>query len=130
MIRQWDSASVRQRIGPTVKSLRLEQQLSLHVLAERAGISPSHLSRIERGLTIPSYDVLGHIADALGSDLSALRSQEEHAIAVDQELDAFFRRMDLGERARAELLRLSHETRGELARGIRLLLAVTPMAAR
>jgi transcriptional regulator with XRE-family HTH domain len=119
MIGKIDGVAVRQRIGPTVKALRYQQHMSLNTLAEQAGISPSHLSRIERGLTVPSYDVLDHIADALGSDLSALRNEEESALAVDLELDSIFGEIDLGAEARAELLRLSHETRRALARGLK-----------
>ena len=106
---------VRQRVGPTIKSLRYKQGMSLNTLAEAAGISPSHLSRIERGLTVPSYDVLDRIAEALGSDLSALRSNEQQARAVDEKLDQFFGQMGLDSEARSELLRLSHETRQSLA---------------
>lgn len=119
MIGKSESVAVRQRIGPTVKALRYQKHMSLNNLAEIAGISPSHLSRIERGLTVPSYDVLDHIADALGSDLSALRNEEESALAVDVELDRIFGQIELGSDARAELLRLSHETRSALARGLR-----------
>lgn len=119
MIGKSDSVAVRQRIGPTVKALRYQKHMSLNNLAELASISPSHLSRIERGLTVPSYDVLDHIADALGSDLSALRNGEENALAVDVELDSIFGKIELGSEARAELLRLSHETRDALARGLR-----------
>lgn len=110
--------SIRQRIGPVIKALRQEQQLSLQVVAERAGISPSHLSRIERGLTVPSYDVLDRIADAIGSDLTSLRSDEKSARTVDDRLNAFFDRMGLSESARRELLQLSPESRAELAKGI------------
>lgn len=106
---------VRQRVGPTIKSLRYKKGMSLNTLAEAAGISPSHLSRIERGLTVPSYDVLDRIAEALGSDLSALRSDEQQARAVDEKLDQFFGQMGLDNEARTELLRLSHETRQSLA---------------
>ncbi|MCQ6468392.1 helix-turn-helix domain-containing protein, partial [Vibrio parahaemolyticus] len=70
------SRMVRQRVGPTLRSMRLRRKLSLNELADRAHISPSHLSRIERGLTVPSYDVLDNIASALDSDLSSLRSLE------------------------------------------------------
>ncbi len=109
---------IRQRIGPVIKALRQEQQLSLQVVAERAGISPSHLSRIERGLTVPSYDVLDRIADAIGSDLTSLRSDEKSARTVDDRLNAFFDRMGLSESARRELLQHSPESRAELAKGI------------
>lgn len=106
---------VRQRIGPTLRSMRLRRQLSLNELAESASISPSHLSRIERGLTVPSYDVLDNIASALGSDLNSLRSKEKSARAVDDELRQLFGKLGLGEEAQEELLGLSHETRQSLA---------------
>lgn len=89
--------------------------MSLHLLASVAGISPSHLSRIERELTVPSYDVLGRIADVLGSDLSALRAEEVNARAVDEELDRFFDQWKLSKEAHHELFGLSHETRQALA---------------
>jgi transcriptional regulator with XRE-family HTH domain len=109
------TSPVRQRVGPTIKALRYQKGMSLNTLADSAGISPSHLSRIERGLTVPSYDVLDRIAESLGSDLSALRSDEQHARAVDEQLDRFFGQMGLDSNARSELLRLSHETRQSLA---------------
>lgn len=112
---------VRQRIGPTIKNRRHQHEMSLNALADEAGISPSHLSRIERGLTVPSYDVLDRIADALGSDLSALRNEEEHALQVDVNLDEIFGQIGLDEEARRELLQLSHETREALAHALQRL---------
>ena len=43
----------RQRIGPAIRKLRHEQSLTLDDLAAQAGISASHLSRLERGQTLP-----------------------------------------------------------------------------
>jgi transcriptional regulator with XRE-family HTH domain len=118
-----DRPPVRQRIGPTIKALRVQQGLSLNALAAAAGISPSHLSRIERGLTVPSYDVLDRVADAIGSDLRELRAEEESARAVDGELDQIFDELELDDSARADLLRLSHQTRADLARAFKSLKA-------
>lgn len=106
---------VRQRVGPTLRSMRLRRKLSLNELAQTAAISPSHLSRIERGLTVPSYEVLDNIAAALGSDLTSLRSKEKSARVVDDELRALFDRLALDGSAQNELLRLSHETRQALS---------------
>ena len=114
-----DRPPVRQRIGPTIKALRVKQNLSLNALAAAAGISPSHLSRIERGLTVPSYDVLDRVADAIGSDLRELRAEEESARAVDGELDGIFDELGLDAAARADLLRLSHKTRADLAQAFK-----------
>jgi transcriptional regulator with XRE-family HTH domain len=118
---------VRQRVGPTLRAMRLRKRLSLNELAERAGISPSHLSRIERGLTVPSYDVLDNIATALGSDLNSLRSREKSARAVDDELRRQFDKLELSDDAQQELLGLGNETREALADGLgRLLEDTTP----
>jgi transcriptional regulator with XRE-family HTH domain len=95
--------------------MRLRRGLSLNGLAELAEISPSHLSRIERGLTVPSYDVLDNIATALGSDLTSLRSREKSARVVDDELRGWFEAYDMPTDAQDELLELSHETRSALA---------------
>jgi transcriptional regulator with XRE-family HTH domain len=113
-----DRPAIRQRIGPVIKALRQDQRISLQTVAGRAGISPSHLSRIERGLTVPSYDVLDRIADAIGSDLTSLRINEESARTVDKQLDALFDRLGLSGAARRELMQLSPETRAELAKGL------------
>lgn len=123
MMTQSNSGPVRQRIGPTIKIRRHQLAMSLNALAEEAGISPSHLSRIERGLTVPSYDVLDRIADALGSDLSALRTEEEQARSVDGQLDSIFSQLGLDDHARLELLQLSHETREALATALQRLAA-------
>ena len=109
---------VRQRVGPTLRSMRLRKRMSLNDLADRAEISPSHLSRIERGLTVPSYDVLDNIATALGSDLNSLRSKEKSARAVDDELHRLFDKLGLNDDAQQELLGLGHETREALADGL------------
>ncbi len=109
---------VRQRVGPTLRSMRLRRKLSLNELADRAEISPSHLSRIERGLTVPSYDVLDNIAGALGSDLNALRTKEKSARAVDDDLRLIFEGLELAKDAQDELLGLSHETREALAEAL------------
>ncbi|MGH2531180.1 MAG: helix-turn-helix domain-containing protein [Thermomicrobiales bacterium] len=109
-----EQGPIRQRIGPTIKALRLERSLSLNDLAEQAGISPSHLSRMERGLTVPSYDVLDRVADALGSDLRALRQEEEVARAVDAELHDILNRLGIAPSTQAELLRLTNPARNDL----------------
>lgn len=121
MMAHWGSGPVRQRIGPTIKIRRHQLSMSLNTLADEAGISPSHLSRIERGLTVPSYDVLDRIADALGSNLSALRNEEEQARSIDGQLDSIFSQLGLDENARMELLQMSHETREALAAALQRL---------
>jgi len=73
-------------------------------------------------LTVPSYEVLDHIANALGSDLSSLRSREMNARAVDSELHTLFDQLSLESDVQDELLGLSHETRQALASALTRLL--------
>ena len=63
---------VRSSVVKTVESLgeylreqRVEAELSLRQLADRAGVSNPYLSQIERGLRRPSADVLQQIAKGL-----------------------------------------------------------------
>lgn len=114
-----EQGPIRQRIGPTIKALRLERAMSLNDLATQAGISPSHLSRMERGLTVPSYDVLDRVADALGSDLRALRQEEVVAKAVDAELHDILDRLGIAPGTQAELLRLTNRARNDLTEALK-----------
>ena len=53
-------------IGPVVRRLRLEHNLSQEALASAAHVSSGYLSKLERGLyKQPSYEVLSRIAEAL-----------------------------------------------------------------
>ncbi|MDI6709355.1 MAG: helix-turn-helix transcriptional regulator [Thermoanaerobacterales bacterium] len=53
-------------IGEKIRVLRGEKGLSLSALAERAGISVSYLSEIERGAVYPSLATLKRLAEELG----------------------------------------------------------------
>lgn len=106
-----DGGPVRQRVGPTVRTVREERGLTLATVADGAGISASHLSRIERGRAVPSYAVLAQIADTLGVDIGALTTEERSTRTIDAILD----RLPLSAPARADLLRLKPATRAELA---------------
>ncbi|MBF6612960.1 MAG: helix-turn-helix transcriptional regulator [Chloroflexi bacterium] len=53
-------------IGPVVRQLRQERNLSQEALASSAHVSSGYLSKLERGLyKAPSYEVLNRIAGAL-----------------------------------------------------------------
>jgi transcriptional regulator with XRE-family HTH domain len=60
------------QIGPTIRQLRLDRQMTLDQLAARAGISASHLSRLERGQAEPSFTVAASLAREIGVSLSDL----------------------------------------------------------
>ena len=53
-------------IGPVVRQLRQDRNLSQETLADAAHVSSGYLSKLERGLyKEPSYEVLSRIAGAL-----------------------------------------------------------------
>ncbi len=54
-----------EELGAGIRAERLRRGLTLTQLAERAGLSPSALSQIERGVTDPSISSLRRIANAL-----------------------------------------------------------------
>src|SRR5690606_38696114 len=104
----------RKRIGPAIRKLRHEQDMTLDDLAEQAGISASHLSRLERGQTLPSFTVLAGIAHVLGVSIDEFAQLEQDVAVLDSDLEAVLRDAGVDEGAIAEILGLSIESRQEL----------------
>jgi transcriptional regulator with XRE-family HTH domain len=104
----------RQRIGPAIRKLRHEQDLTLDDLAEQAGISASHLSRLERGQTLPSFTVLAGIAHVLGVSIDEFARLEQDVTVLDGELADFLDDAGVDAEAKAEMLSLSIEGRRAL----------------
>ena len=57
-----------QNLGSIIKRQRNRIGLTLLALSAKSGVSPSHLSRIEKAQRYPSTDVLRKIAQPLGLD--------------------------------------------------------------
>jgi len=64
--------SKESNLGEIIKQQRVMMSLTLQELAHKAGVSSSHLGRIERGERLPSGKVLRKIAKALELDESLL----------------------------------------------------------
>lgn len=60
------------KIGEKIKLSREERKITQKELAEKAGISNTYLSDIERMRTNPSIKVLKQIADALDEEIRNL----------------------------------------------------------
>lgn len=58
--------SRKQELGRYLRTLRRQKDLTQEQVAERAGIHPTFVSRIEGGRAMPSLDVLARLAGALG----------------------------------------------------------------
>jgi transcriptional regulator with XRE-family HTH domain len=59
-------------LGQQLKSLRKLKGLRQDQLAELAGIDSKSLSRIERGVFLPSLDTVQKLADALGISVAEM----------------------------------------------------------
>ncbi|MFT9597505.1 helix-turn-helix domain-containing protein [Mesobacillus sp.] len=77
------------KVGEKIKSLRLEKKYSISELSEKANVSKSYLSYIERGIQgNPSLQVLSRLADNLDTTVEYLMGQQNMKAArmpVDEE---------------------------------------------
>jgi quercetin dioxygenase-like cupin family protein/DNA-binding XRE family transcriptional regulator len=65
-----DETTDLESIGARLRSLRTEHGFSIRALAERAEISSSVISEVERGKTEPSISTLKRLAAALGTSIT------------------------------------------------------------
>jgi transcriptional regulator with XRE-family HTH domain len=65
-------AEIDVQVGERIRMLRAERGLTLEGLAERAAVSRAMLSRIERGESSPTAQLLGKVCAGLGITLAAL----------------------------------------------------------
>jgi len=104
----------RQRIGPAIRRLRRMNGLTLDDLASQAGISASHLSRLERGQTLPSFQVLSDIAHVLGADVDEFVRLETEVTERDAEFRELLEARGVPEDIQQELMSSSIELRRTL----------------
>jgi transcriptional regulator with XRE-family HTH domain len=64
--------ALAKRIGAAIRSLRKERKLSQRRLAEAMGTARSYISKLERGLLVPSLQTLERATSALGIDIADL----------------------------------------------------------
>lgn len=83
-----------ERLGTAIAVRRKARGLTQELFAERIGVSPEWVSRMERGVGLPSLDVLAQIATSLGSPIAEIVAAAESPAggrACVQELDAVAR---------------------------------------
>ena len=88
-------------LGARIKELRKRRGLSQEQLAEKIGVDPKHLSRIEVGRGFPSLEALDNIARSLDVDIKDFFAFE-HLETVESVKQAIF---SMIETAREEDLR-------------------------
>jgi transcriptional regulator with XRE-family HTH domain len=64
------------KIGARIRELRAQRGLTLEALAERADVSRAMLSRIERGESSPTAQLMNKVCGGLGITLSILFAEE------------------------------------------------------
>lgn len=88
--------------------------LTLDELSSQAGISASHLSRLERGQTLPSFQVLSDIAHVLGADVDEFVRLESEVTELDANFGAILDARGFPIDLQQELLSCSIELRQAL----------------
>jgi transcriptional regulator with XRE-family HTH domain len=73
---------VKKLIGKKLKSTRLRNDMTIQDLAERSRVSSNMISRIERGLTTPSVEILIKLADAFGMSINYFVEEAEKGVTV------------------------------------------------
>jgi transcriptional regulator with XRE-family HTH domain len=68
-------------IGEQVRVLRSARGMTLEALADKSGVSRAMLSRIERGESNPTAQLLGRVCAGLNVALSALFAETERAVS-------------------------------------------------
>jgi transcriptional regulator with XRE-family HTH domain len=57
-------------VGKKLKSIRLKGNMTIQELAARSGVSSNMISRVERGLTTPSVEILMKLAGVFGKSIN------------------------------------------------------------
>lgn len=68
---------VKKLVGKKLKDTRLKNDMTIQDLSERSRVSSNMISRIERGLTIPSVEILMKLANAFGMSISYFVEEAE-----------------------------------------------------
>lgn len=76
---------MRNSLGQVIRAERKRKEMRQSELADRAGISQWSLSHYERDSSVPSFNVMCYIADALGIDLNTIRREWEEGIDEEDE---------------------------------------------
>ena len=88
-------------VGQRLKSVRKDQGMTLKQVAESSGMSPTHISEIERGKTSPTIGALRKIAKALGKEtayfvedrplprVSVIKKEDREVVLVEGAEEAF-----------------------------------------
>ena len=66
---------LKDKLGDKIRKIRKSKGLTQKQLADKIGIDNKHLSRIEKGLHMPTYKILKNIAAALEFDIYEIENK-------------------------------------------------------
>ena len=90
-----------EEVGKRLKAVRKQGEMTLKDVAQSSGMSPTHISEIERGKTSPTVGALRRIAGALGKGtaffveeealprVSVVKKEDRETVLLGSEGDAF-----------------------------------------
>ncbi|MBD1399289.1 helix-turn-helix domain-containing protein [Pelovirga terrestris] len=61
---------IKKIVGKKLKEIRLKQNMTIQMLAEKSQVSSNMISRIERGLTTPSVEILMRLATVFDKSIN------------------------------------------------------------
>jgi transcriptional regulator with XRE-family HTH domain len=73
---------VKKLIGKKLKSTRLRNDMTIQELAESSSVSSNMISRIERGLTTPSVEIIVRLANAFGMSINYFVEEAEKGSTI------------------------------------------------
>lgn len=73
---------VKTLIGKKLKATRLRNDMTIQELAENSKVSSNMISRIERGLTTPSVEILVKLANAFGMSINYFVEEAEKGSTI------------------------------------------------
>jgi transcriptional regulator with XRE-family HTH domain len=86
-------------LGRVLRHQRRARQLTIEDLAHAAGVHPTYLSAIERGIRNPTWSKLSDLALALRMPLSSLTHEAEREARIVRITQSIARRIDAAEDA-------------------------------
>lgn len=101
-------------LGDKIRMMRSEKNMSLQELGEKAGVSPSYLSEIERGTVYPALNTLKRIATGLDVAASTLIEREG---SLGQKLKALREEYGLTQAQLASLANVTAGLIGQIEQG-------------
>jgi transcriptional regulator with XRE-family HTH domain len=75
-----ESSNPQPALGAAIKALRREKKTTQEAVAQKAGITVAHLSKIERGRTNPTWGTVSAIAEALDVTIGKLAKRSEKGV--------------------------------------------------